>query len=69
MANRIHEFRIDACPEEHFVEVHEYLDFKVHYCYLRAETVRKQYWEKFGHLIESGDLVVKFADDFSDLDD
>jgi hypothetical protein len=31
--------------------------------------VRKDYWQKYGDLIQSGDLDVDFADDFSDLDD
>lgn len=69
MANRIHDFRIVECPEELYDIVDERLGHLIFECFLRAETVRRQYWEDFGHLIDSGRLIVKFADDFSDLDD
>jgi hypothetical protein len=69
MANRIHDFRINACPEHLFKEVHEYLDRQVNYCYLRADTVRREFAEKYGHLMETGDIDVDFADDFFGLDD
>ena len=69
MANRIHDFRIVECPEEIYDIVDERLGHLIFECFLRAETVRKRYHESFGDLINSGLLVVKFADDFSDLDD
>ena len=69
MANRIHDFQIVECPEELYDVVHERLNHLIDECFLRAETVRKMYHESFGDLIQSGHLIVKFADDFSDLDD
>jgi len=69
MANRIHEFRINNCPEHLYNDVHETLDYLVHYCYLRAETVRRKFAEIYGPLLMTGEIDVDFADDFSDLDD